>query len=540
MERLVSKIWNGGPPMRLLSLLLGLCIATILTINSSAEAACSGSGQTWTCTAGSTIANVQSAINSASDGATITFDPGSYNWSNGTISLSNSKGVTLICRTQQACDVTQGSNTMIELFFSGTNTKFYRISGFDFNGTSVCGTCIWFYGNGTLTQFRIDHNRWSGYNSSTADAAALTFLGADGYSGQCYGVIDHNTVQSVADNMIVKNWCGQDGFNVANPDSKGTSQNVFVEDNTFIISNGGSSVACVDGAINHSTVVRYNKSTNCRGFDTHGMPHGGATNFEVYRNTMTKTAGGFQDGYRLVLNQGAGTMFVWDNVATVVGTVSANALNFIHYRDQGADSPGPYGFCDGTKSFDGNAQPVTTHRGYPCLNQPGRKEAGGTPKWGKLSPIAAFLNRTSGGAKIDLEFGCPWGSTQYCNQHVQENRDYYNAVAAFAQTSPTSPFNGTVGIGHGTLANRPTTCTHTTAPDGDNGGGVMYWATDQGSWNRSGDGRGNGVLYRCSATNTWTVYYTPYTYPHPLQTSGGGAGGGTTVPPSAPSNLRVQ
>jgi hypothetical protein len=522
--------------MRFLSLLLGLCITTVLTINSSAEAACSGSGQTWTCTAGSTIANVQSAINNASDGATVTFEAGSYNWSNGTISLSNSKGVTLICRTQQACDVTQGSNTMIELVFSGTNTKFYRISGFDFNGTGVCGTCIWFYGNGTLSQFRIDHNRYTGYNSSTADAAALTFLGAGGYSGQCYGVIDHNTVQSVADNMIVKNWCGQDGFNVANPDSKGTSQNVFVEDNTFIISNGGSSVACVDGAINHSTVVRYNTSTNCRGFDTHGMPHGGATNFEVYRNTMTKTAGAFQDGYRLVLNQGAGTMFVWDNVATVVGTVSANALNFIHYRDQGADSPGEYGFCDGTKSYDGNTQPTTTHRGYPCLNQPGRKEAGGTPKWGKLSPIAAFLNRTNSGTKIDLEFGCPWGSTQYCNQHVQENRDYYNAVAAFAQTSPNSPFNGTVGIGHGTLANRPTTCTHTTAPDGDNGGGVMYWATDQGTWNRSGDGRGSGILYRCSATNAWTVYYTPYTYPHPLQTSGGS----TTAPPSAPTNLTVK
>jgi hypothetical protein len=71
---------------------------------------------------------------------------------------------------------------------------------------------------------------------------------------------------------------------------------------------------------------------------------------------------------------------------------------------------------------------------------------------------------------------------------VQENRDYYQYNASF---------NGTVGVGMGTLADRPSTCTK----------GVAYWATDQGS---------NGTLYQCSGTNTWTQYYQPYTYPHPL------------------------
>ena len=27
----------------------------------------------------------------------------------------------------------------------------------------------------------------------------------------------------------------------------------------------------------------------------------------------------------------------------------------------------------------------------------------------------------------------------------------------------------------------------------------------------------DGVLYKCTATNTWSVYYTPYDYPHPLR-----------------------
>lgn len=104
------------------------------------------------------------------------------------------------------------------------------------------------------------------------------------------------------------------------------------------------------------------------------------------------------------------------------------------------------------------------------------------------------------------------------------NRDWYtdnSNGSPQAQTSATSPFNGTSGVGFGTLARRPTTCTT----------GVGYYATDQGSWNTSGNGFGSGILYQCSSANTWTSYYTPYTYPHPLTT---GASGAT---PPAPKNL---
>jgi hypothetical protein len=98
------------------------------------------------------------------------------------------------------------------------------------------------------------------------------------------------------------------------------------------------------------------------------------------------------------------------------------------------------------------------------------------------------------------------------------NRDFYAEVSQSAQSLPTSPFNGTVGTGYGTLANRPTTCTPR----------VGYWATDQGSWNQSGSG-GQGQLYVCSATNTWTLYYTPFSYPHPVTVGTGG--------PTPPTNL---
>jgi hypothetical protein len=108
------------------------------------------------------------------------------------------------------------------------------------------------------------------------------------------------------------------------------------------------------------------------------------------------------------------------------------------------------------------------------------------------------------------------------------NRDFYaEAVHQAAQTSQSFPFNGTSGAGHGTLANRPTICTK----------GVGYWATDQGNWNQGGNG-GQGQLFVCATTNTWTVAYTPYTYPHPLTT--GATGTGTAGnPPNPPTGLTV-
>ena len=122
----------------------------------------------------------------------------------------------------------------------------------------------------------------------------------------------------------------------------------------------------------------------------------------------------------------------------------------------------------------------------------------------------SFIGATPG-------FGVVYSDTA----RVIQNRDFYteNANQA-AQTSPTSPFNGTtaIGFGHGTLADRPTTCT----------AGVGYWATDQGNWNQSGSGE-QGELFLCTATNTWSLSYTPYTYPHPLAGTG----------PLAPTSLQA-
>ncbi len=75
----------------------------------------------------------------------------------------------------------------------------------------------------------------------------------------------------------------------------------------------------------------------------------------------------------------------------------------------------------------------------------------------------------------------------------QANRDFYNENPLF---------DGTNGVGVGTFAKRPSTC----VLPANARTGVGYWATDQ------------SILYVATANNTWTVFFTPYTYPHPLQT----------------------
>jgi hypothetical protein len=66
--------------------------------------------------------------------------------------------------------------------------------------------------------------------------------------------------------------------------------------------------------------------------------------------------------------------------------------------------------------------------------------------------------------------------------------------------------------------------------------GQGFWKTDEGGdWDTTNGTAQDGALYKCTSTNSWTLYYTPYTYPHPLQ-QGGGPG---LTSPAAPTNLKI-
>lgn len=481
------------------------------------EAACTGSGLAWNCSAGSSASEVQSAINNATNAATITFAAGTYNWS-GIVQLPGSKGVTLICATVGACIVPGGGTKIGMPQILGTQDNLYRISGFTFQNSSEF--VIWFGyanpANGILNKVRVDHNTFTGM---TNEAVAVMFGDTTGAS-LSYGVVDHNTVNCPGSCTLLM-MLGKINPNPP-PSAFGTANNMFAEDNTITIATmTNTGTGCSDSWGGATIVWRRNTSVNCP-VDTHGTAHaGGPANWELYENSITMNNNAdpiFRNCYRCFHHQGSGEFIAFKNRFTASSGKAADAMVMQHYRSYGSSAGTGVRMCDGTSTtaphLDGNREPTTTHRGYPCWRQPGRDFAG------NLKPIYAWNNYwtdTLGPVALDADQFNGFSPDYFAN-HFQANRDYYNAVSASEQSGPSSPFNGTSGMGFGTLARRPTTCTTGT----ETGGGVAYFATDQSA---------QGTLYRCSATNTWTEHYTPYTYPHPL-TSG-------LAVPSAPTNLRI-
>ena len=146
-------------------------------------------------------------------------------------------------------------------------------------------------------------------------------------------------------------------------------------------------------------------------------------------------------------------------------------------------------WCDGASNYDENTSSAGNYHGWPCRDQIGRgKNQGSYPLYSWNNCRTALGCAVGDQATITVAGG---GGTDYTASQIIANRDFYQMVAGF---------NGTTGVGQGTLAARPATC----SVNVDTGKGPAYWATDQ---NR---------LYQCSGTNTWTLYYAPFAYPHPL------------------------
>lgn len=444
---------------------------------------------------------VQAAVDQATDGETVTVPAGACTW-NDPVQLSNAKGVTLMCATLHSCVITANGTGILFDTLSGLNDRLYRISGFDFRN-SASAFVIWIAGNGTASRVRVDNNTFTLNSESVA-----VFFGATTTIGNYYGVIDHNRLTGNAHSILLQ-IIG--ATNPSPPPSQlGTANNMFVEDNTVTFASVSSSeqTACADAWGNAAIVWRRNATVNCL-VASHGVPHsGGPQNFELYNNDLRVDAGsvgsGFESGYRLFHHQGSGTFVGFNNTFTPFMGQNGSAMEYTHYRSATPADAGystSLGRCDGTSPIDGNREPRSTYHGYPCWRQPGRDFRG------NLIPMYAWNNRWStSGARVPLTIADPFMAANHppsVLDHIKPERDFYNSVSTAAQSSPSSPFTGATGMGFGTLTNRPATCT----TGAETGGGVGYFATDQGP---------NGILYRCSATNTWVPHYAPYAYPHPL------------------------
>ncbi len=414
---------------------------------------------------------------------------------------------------------------------SGTN-PLIRVTGITMQGgtgsVKYQGLLL-FYSNNAGSQLRIDHNHFN-----------LTTGGTTGWAGRlngCFtGVGDHNIfdnasptdTSSVVQGFMNSNTCndslGYGDGSWAYPTGFGTSNFFFWENN---IINGGLEGDAIGGG---KFVSRYNTINSCSHSSSWIHNHGTAQNggrvrgtraFEAYHDYLNSC-----DSGSALIGDAGGTGLVWGN------TLSRTAMVFLAVGDERNDgehpqtaTPNGWGACGtaagGPSNWDGNGPScldgIGRGQGLQSLNGANFPNAlnstTGTIAWPEeyLEPVYAWMNSLAGTTPYSI-----------ASPSTVIDRDIYVDNASF---------DGTTGTGYGPLASRPSTCTagpggtYGTSPTGSYG--VAYFATDANG--------GNGELYVCTATNTWTGIYQPYTYPHPLVS--GSSSTGTAAAPPAPTNL---
>lgn len=480
-----------------------LLAVALCFLPSLSDAACSGSSPTRTA-ASTSQTDVNDCITASVDGDTINIPAGTSTW-NARITIPDTKGIVLSGAGTGSTNITFGTCTggalgHMEVYIAPGNslTRVTAIS-FTFSNTGCNSDEVNIYVNGysTTPNFRFDHNEFKNVRSRGIQ------LWSGSASADLWGLIDNNLFQCLttgtsAHPLDFNGYRGGDGEmweRQGGAPEWGTNKFVFVEDNEFDMVDMADNVFDAYGGakfVFRNNIVR-NTMPGVHGADSGSRR--GVHSFEIYRNEFTNELGtdpftAFQ--YR------SGAIMQWGNTWEAG---FGNSGNLRLYRITDTDTYPPWGMCNGTKIFDGNGSPT----GYPCLDQVGWRFDDGytstTAGTRTLTPIY-FWENTQGGSAMAAP------DTTGLSGYVNQNREYYTSTGA----SCTGGGSCTTGVGVGTSL--PTTCTT----------GVGFWKTNEGTWDSVQVGN-DGVLYICTSTNTWTLSYTPYTYPHPLQGLGGGDSG---------------
>ncbi len=454
-------------------------------------------------------ADVQAAINSASTGDTVVVPLGSCEWSLD-VTIPDAKKITLKGAGVGSTVITNPGTTerLIVLGDSGS-----RLTGFTFNEIAV---------KLLMGNARIDHNKFY-TNQSVGSGVHFSSASYPSYQAST-ALIDNNIFENCR--VVVFG-----GIMMANTqwtlpvDIGGATNTVYVEDNIFnrTVNDAGNAV---DANYGGAYVFRYN---TVKGIDnyynvmTHSVqgPNRATRKFEFYGNSIHTDYVTYNSPFFLR----AGTGVVFGNYMS--GQWRSRYIDLDNVRSLEpccSGYPADVGVCNGESPWDGNLG-EGTEAGYPCRDQIGRGYD--TELWVRspagsyeqpLLPVYGWSNRS------DIATEYTFRTRGESGRHIQANRDFYGYNASF---------NGTSGVGCGTLASRPTACT----------AGVGYWATNQSCSDLTGMVGKNpstsiaGTLYKCTATNTWIAYYTPYTYPHPLRAEA--APPPDTTPPAAPTGVTI-
>jgi hypothetical protein len=489
-------------------------------------------------------------MNKAQAGDTVFIPAGTCNWTTG-VSWTVPSNVTLMGAGTSA--IGGGDQTVIVdsyatnrplLNVSVSNAGVFRMTGITFRGGSGVlkdAGVVNLGGPGTV---RLDHLR---FNMQTYSPPVQMRLMVIGWGIR--GVLDSSILDLYGLGWIhIVNGRNNGDTEWAEPTGFGTADFFYIENNQVngLASGNVHNSTLTDCHTGGKFVVRFNTLVSTAISQTHPTGHSrgddrGCRAHENYGNLVTSPLT-HEPNFAMDYNN-SGPALVWGNS---VNNVFKNIIYFNICRTASGDcgysqnsAPGGWGYCNGSSAWDQNSN----SNGYACIDQPGRGQ--GDLLTGSYS-TSNRRNSVTGSASYPRQASEPvyewnttgnivsgWGGNWLAvltPTLVMQNRDFYlhhgntscNAGAAAC----------TAGVGVGALAQRPASCTT----------GVAYWATDQGSWNASTSNAlgvqrngADGVLYKCTSTNTWTLYYTPYVFPHPLTQSLGVPSPGMP----APTNVKI-
>jgi PKD repeat protein len=312
---------------------------------------------------------------------------------------------------------------------------------------------------GTVTLFRLSGFQFNLNNTAgcfhlinTSSSAAIRYVRIDNNSflnssrgvlvdGPVFGVVDNNTMTGrVHMDNYCQDQCG-DWAPTAPPAVPGGVDNLYYEDNNittndaFATCGHGGRYCYRHNTFNYTGSVGLYPAFDHHGNQTSGVVAGRLT--EIYENTINMNG----HSVRFWDHRG-GTMIAFNNHYNSTGGYD------FQIREEYCNSI----TCNGTVEFQIKASYY----------------------WSNYNNGNLF---STGNLSFGQNSSCP----------INEGTNFWIQRAAF---------NGTVGMGVGPLASRPTSGLVT---------GVGWWATDEQK------------LYRATGTTTWELYYTPYAYPHPLR-----------------------